>query len=252
MLRFCLPKHYSLASNEIHIWQTRLGLRQDGIERLRGILSVDERQRVGQFRTERDQTRHTLARGLLRLVVARLSNTPPEQLKIATSLHGKPYLLIDADQSRIEFNISHSGEMIYVAIANNRSVGIDVEKVQADFPFEMIAREAFSRTEFRQLMALDPALRLDSFFTCWTRKEAMLKARGKGLAALRHPRGESLFAHLPMPGRFASLEGDAVVNWTLMDLQTEAGYKAAVVFEGTDCHLRRWELADNWNIRRLV
>jgi 4'-phosphopantetheinyl transferase len=241
MLRFCLPKDYSLPDDEVHIWQARLDSSRDRIEELREILSSDERREADRFHIDHDRKRYVLARGLLRLVIARLSNTSPELSKIVIAPHGKPYLLCGADQPRIEFNTSHSGEIIYVAIANSRAVGIDVEKVQDDFPFEMIARDTFSAVEFDALMALDPPLRRDGFFTCWARKEALFKANGKGLAAVADSCHVSLFGDLPMPTRLARFEEDAVANWTLLDLQTDPGYKAALVYEGTDCRVRRWD-----------
>lgn len=241
MLTFHLPKDYSLPEDEVHIWQTRLDLSCDRIEAFREILSINEQQRADRFNFDRDRKRHIIARGLLRLVVARLSNTSPELLNITSASHGKPHLLCDVRQPRIEFNISHSGKLIYFVIANSRKVGIDVEKVRNDFPVEMIARDAFSTIEFDELMALDPTLRLDSFFTCWTRKEALFKAKGEGLSALSSRCGKSLFGQLPMPVSFANLEANPGANWTLLDLQVDTGYKAAVVFEGTDCRVRRWK-----------
>ena len=240
MLTFPLPKDYSLPDDEVHIWETRLDLSCDRIEGLREVLSINEQQWADRFNFDDDRKRHIIARGLLRLVVARLSNTSPELLKITSTSHGKPYLLHDV-QPRIEFNISHSGELIYVVIAKSRAVGIDVEKMRNDFPVETIARGVFSTVEFDELMALDPASRLESFFACWTRKEAWFKARGEGLSALSGPCGKSLFGELPMPVSLANLDANPVANWTLLDLQVDTGYKAAVVFEGTDCRVRRWK-----------
>jgi 4'-phosphopantetheinyl transferase len=239
----CLPKDYSLPDDEVHVWQTSLDLSRDHIEEIRGILSHDEQQKADRFHHHSDRKRHTIARGLLRLVIASLSNTPPQLLKIVGAPNGKPQL--SYDQSRIEFNISHSAEIIYVVVANGRAVGIDVEKVQVDFPFETIARDNFSATEFNELMALDPVLRLDGFFTCWTRKEALSKAIGKGLAALSDPSAKSLFGYLPLPTGISNVKESAVANWTLLDLPTDPGYKAALAFEGTDCRVRRWSWPDS-------
>jgi 4'-phosphopantetheinyl transferase len=231
-----------LPDDEVHIWQAHLGSSSDLIEGLRATLSIDEQQRADRFRSDRDRKRHTLARGLLRLVVAHLSNTSPELLKIVRAAYGKPQLLFDADQPRIEFNISHSEDLIYVAIAKRRAVGIDIESVQNDLPFEMIAKDVFSALELDQLMAIDPALRPDSFFACWTRKEALYKATGQGLAAAPDACGRSLFGRLSMPMRLTCVEEDGVSSWTLLDLQAAPDYKAALVFEGTGCRVQRW----NW------
>jgi 4'-phosphopantetheinyl transferase len=244
---FNLPMDYSLPNDEVHIWQTHLGASWDLTEGLRELLSIEEQQRADQFRSDRDRRRHTLARVLLRLVVARLSNTSPELLKIVNTPLGKPYLLLDVDQPRIEFNVSHSGDIIYLAIANRRAVGIDIERVQNDLPFETIAKDVFSAIEFDELMAMDPALRLDSFFTCWTRKEALYKARGKGLASAPDSYDRPLVGRLLMPMRLACIEGNVVSRWTLLDLKAAPDYKAALAFEGTDCRVRRW----NWPMAEI-
>ena len=120
MLTFALPKDYSLPDDEVHIWQTCLDLSCDRIEGLREILSINEQQRADRFNFDRDRKRHIIARGLLRLVVARLSNTSPKLLKITSTSHGKPHLLHDVHQPRIEFNISHSGEL---TISSSRRAG---------------------------------------------------------------------------------------------------------------------------------
>jgi 4'-phosphopantetheinyl transferase len=242
MPSLCLPEDYSLPEDEVHIWQANLESSWNMTERLRGILSIEEQQRADRFHFDHDRKRHTLARILLRQVAARVLNTSPERLNITSAPDGKPHLLLDASQPHIEFNISHSKDLIYVVVANGRAVGIDVEEMQSDFPVEMVARDAFSAVEFDGLMAVDPTLRLESFFTCWTRKEALHKAQGTGLTTEAASYGPSLFGDLPMPTQLSGIDKGVESRWTLLDLQAPRGYKAALVFGGADCRVKRW----NW------
>lgn len=85
---------------------------------------------------------------------------------------GKPYL-----RGGPCFNISHSGGVVVLALADSGEVGIDVERIR---PTE-IEDFAAHLPELRELYALDAPQRLESFFACWTRKEAVLKAEGSGL-----------------------------------------------------------------------
>jgi 4'-phosphopantetheinyl transferase len=236
-----LPEAYRLPNDEIHIWQTRLDLSVDHITGLTETLSFEEQQRAERFRIDSDRKRHIIGRGLARLVIASVLNTRPQLLKIVSSSLGKPHLLRDGDRPPVDFNISHSGDLIYLAVARERAVGIDVEKAQTNFALETLARDVFSTVEFRELTALDPALRADGFFTCWTRKEALAKAMGKGVSDLPELCNRSLFGRLTMPLSCADPDGGPAASWTLSDLPVDAGYKAALAYEGIDCVVRRWE-----------
>lgn len=89
------------------------------------------------------------------------------------SQHGKPFIA-----GGPEFNISHSGDIVVLALAENGPVGIDIEEVRpinvADY-LRQIPEVAHVRE------ALDGPQADNLFFDCWTRKEAVLKACGEGL-----------------------------------------------------------------------
>jgi 4'-phosphopantetheinyl transferase len=62
-------------------------------------------------------------------------------------------------------------------------VGVDIETIQADKPVHSMARLAFSPREQEDLLTL-PSSQLQStaFYRCWVRKEACLKACGRGFS----------------------------------------------------------------------
>lgn len=87
---------------------------------------------------------------------------------------GKPKLL----NSKIHFNISHSGEWVAVGIATH-SIGIDIQKIhEIDLS---IANSFFSKIENEYIASLSKSDRIDAFFMIWTLKEAFIKAKGMGL-----------------------------------------------------------------------
>ena len=87
---------------------------------------------------------------------------------------GKPFIRGGAG-----FNISHSGGVVVLALVDGGTVGVDVEKIR---PIQM---EDFSHylPEVSEMDGLDISDRLNMFYTCWTRKEAVLKSEGSGLQA---------------------------------------------------------------------
>ncbi|WP_435261631.1 4'-phosphopantetheinyl transferase family protein [Tenacibaculum sp. nBUS_03] len=90
---------------------------------------------------------------------------------IKTTEHGKPYF----ENSSFSFNISHSEEYVVCAISNDEKVnlGIDIEKVK---PIKIDGFSAvFSPEEKKEIDSYN------KFYTCWTRKEAIVKADGRGL-----------------------------------------------------------------------
>jgi phosphopantetheinyl transferase len=78
--------------------------------------------------------------------------------------------------------LSHSHELVLYAVTNGWQIGIDIERIQADLASEQVAERFFSPREVATLRALPPDLRQEAFFNCWTRKEAYIKAHGKGLS----------------------------------------------------------------------
>jgi 4'-phosphopantetheinyl transferase len=74
--------------------------------------------------------------------------------------------------SDIEFNLSHSGEWAAIATCQEVPVGIDIERVCLDFPWQSIAER------FLPSQGIDS---VQGFFECWTRQEAYLKGIGEGL-----------------------------------------------------------------------
>ena len=92
---------------------------------------------------------------------------------MALSEFGKPFI-----KGGPEFNISHSQDIVVVALTDNEAIGIDIEKIHPvdkdDFVCELPEIISFFETH-----EADKATHL--FFECWTKKEAVLKGFGKGL-----------------------------------------------------------------------
>ena len=236
-----LSGDYALPDHEVHVWRAGLAWSSDCMRRLTDTLSPDEQEKADHFHFDIDRRRQIVARGLLRRLLARVLRTTADRLRFDYSATGKPRLAGDPAEAKLEFNVSHSGGLVLIAVTVGRAVGIDVERIRADMAVDRIAAEFFSPRECAALAALPPHLQCDGFFACWTRKEAYIKARGDGLSLPLHQFDVSI---LPgQPARLLETRPDPAEarRWGLQDLYVGPGYKAALAAEGEGWQLKTWD-----------
>jgi 4'-phosphopantetheinyl transferase len=182
---------------------------------------------------ERDRQRFIAARGVLRDLLGRYLQTHPARIRFVYNAFGKPDLSPEFG-SRLTFNLSHSADLALIAIAADSSVGVDLEYIQTQSEAADIARHFFSSTEVDHLNALPSHLYAEAFFSCWTKKEAYLKACGDGLAMPLNSFSVPLTtdpAHTPVN----------LYGWSLYTLRPAPGYAGALAIEGTGWRLRQWQ-----------
>lgn len=224
----------SLQDGEVHVWRAKLDQSDDLLERFRKTLSADEIDRANRFHFERHRRDYLVGRGLLRELVRRYAGARPEGLEFAYGAYGKPAL---SGPDRLRFNVSHSGGVALFAFTENRDVGIDVERIRVDFVSEDIARRFFSAVEVESLSALPVEERVAAFFRCWTRKEAFIKATGKGLSQSLDGFDVTLTAKAVL----LRVSDDDVGRWKLFDVAVGEGYAGALAVEGGVSRLRYCE-----------
>jgi 4'-phosphopantetheinyl transferase len=210
---------------------------------LAAILSPDERQRAKRYRFQVDSERHIVGRALLRIILGRILHTKPENLFFRHNEFGKPLLLDALNKHSLQFNVSHSGDLILVALAAGRQIGVDVERVRDDMEPEAMARRFFSSREKADIAALPARQRRDAFFRCWTRKEAFIKAKGEGLSLPLDQFDVSV--NPAQPAILLATRPDPVEasRWVIQDLKVAAGHTASVAVEGTGWRLKSLKLA---------
>jgi 4'-phosphopantetheinyl transferase len=170
------------------------------------------------------------------VLLGRYLGRSPESLRFVVNAHGKPGLDLDIP---IRFNLTHSGPWALYAVTLGREIGVDIERIRPDFGGDAIAGRFFAPGEVAELQSLPDDSRPLAFFHGWTRKEAYIKAKGKGLAlpldqfevAIAPGRPVALLATLPDPAEAA--------RWSLVELPAEPGYVAALCVEGRGWKLRR-------------
>jgi len=222
------PNSLSLEAGQVHVW--RVSLEQDDVllDRFRRMLEPEEIDRAGRFRFERLQRHFVAARGFLRYVLARYVAADPKALRFSYSSYGKPSL--EGERS-LQFNMSHSHDVALVAVTRDAAVGVDVEHIRSDFASEEIATRFFSRLEVETFSSLPKEERVAAFFRCWARKEAYIKAIGKGLSQPLDGFDVTLAPSDPA----ALLRGgeEDTVAWSMTDIDVGSDYASALVVEGT-------------------
>jgi 4'-phosphopantetheinyl transferase len=245
-----LPVSFQLASDEVHSWCASLDVPPETSARLYATLTPDERTRSARFRFERDQQRFIVARGVLRDLLGRYLQTQPSQIRFVYNAFGKPDLSPEF-ANRLGFNLSHSADLALVAIAAAANIGVDVEYIRTQPDDADIARCFYSAAEVDHLNALPSHLYAETFFSCWTKKEAYLKAYGEGLAIPLNSFSVPLTtdaAHTPVDLHVASEDIVPTRRWSLYTLRPAPGYAGALAIEGTGWRLRQWQ----WKMPRRV
>ncbi|MBO0766892.1 MAG: 4'-phosphopantetheinyl transferase superfamily protein [Hyphomicrobiaceae bacterium] len=223
----------------VHVWRARLDWPDASAVALEPILSGDERERIARLHFQRDRRRSLISRGLLRTLLGRYLDMPPEALAFGYSPYGKPALAVP--DTPLRFNVSHSGELLLIAVTLERALGVDVEEIRRDMEVLEIAARFFSPSERDRLASVPEVLRHDAFFDCWTRKEAYIKAKGDGLSL---PLDQFDVAFGPgLPARLLATRPDQAEarRWWLRELDVAEGYKAALAVEGAGLTLACWD-----------
>jgi 4'-phosphopantetheinyl transferase len=168
------PAGAEIDSDTIHVWRVDSAhWRADP-----AVLSPGERERAARFRFEHLRTRFVAAHHSLRTILARYIGVQPASVLFRDGENGKPYL----DGSyRIRFNLSHSGDISYIAVGSGGELGVDVELAHKVRDVDDLARSVLSVEEREQLARVRGASRDAAFLCAWTRKEAFLKALALGI-----------------------------------------------------------------------
>lgn len=230
-----------LSGRTIDVWPVRLEASVETTERLQRVLTPDEAERVSRFRFDHLRSSFVLSRGALRLLIGRYLHIAPQDVEFSYGSKGKPRL---AASTGLDFNASHSGALALFAFTLGCEIGADVEQIHTVHEMHALVARFFSPEEAAEWTSLPADQRELAFFSCWTRKEAYLKAIGEGLSA---PLQNFQVTLRPGdPPRFVHIEHDetAAEAWTLQDLALDAKYAAALAYRDAPRPIRLFPPAD--------
>jgi 4'-phosphopantetheinyl transferase len=232
-----------LAPDDVHVWCAGLDVEPDTSARLYATLTPDERNRSARFHFERDRQHFTVAHGALRELLGRYLQTRPGRIRFVYNPFGKPDLSPEFG-NRLTFNLSHSAGLALIAITTASNVGVDLEYIRAQPDYADIARRFFSAAEIDYLTGVPRHLYAEAFFSCWTKKEAYLKACGEGLAIPLNSFSVPLAtdpAQAPVDLCVASNDIAPARRWSLYTLRPAPGYAGALAIEGSGWRLSQWQ-----------
>jgi 4'-phosphopantetheinyl transferase len=205
----------------VQLWVAELDTTAGETGRRLAATTPAERERASLFWRREDAERYLSAHGALRLILSNALSCDPHALHFGTGENGKPFL----DDRRLDFNLSHSGDIALIAVAWKRQVGVDIEQLRPLADLGALTARVCNERERATLAGLAEAHRERAFFALWTRKEALAKATGQGIAAVFRDDSDAPVA--------------AEDGWTLVEVSDLPGYAACVAAEGTGWQLVR-------------
>lgn len=144
-------------------------------------LATDEVARAKRTSDPAARRQFVAGRILLRSALGRATGVAPEALHLRYGKGGKPYL-----PGGPPFSLSHSGDSVVVAVGTGGPaggrVGVDVEVVRPVRRIAAVVQRRFAPEEATWWAQAPPDRRVAAFFHVWSRKEAVAKALGGGLA----------------------------------------------------------------------
>jgi 4'-phosphopantetheinyl transferase len=193
-------------------------------------LSSAENDRAQRFVFARDSNEFVIAHGVLRRLLGLYCGVEPVALRFCAGPAGKPSLeTARSDDTKISFNLTHSGSRALLAVSDGREIGVDLERVRQDINKLSIARRFFFGTEREQA---PPERQVDVFFRYWVAKEAVLKAQGVGIGVPLDSFRVDFLPGLDAAGVTSFDPTSLSDDWTVRMLPCEAGWCAAVVARG--------------------
>lgn len=213
----------NLSKNEVHIWSTPLSMGMDELAVANALLSPDEAARAARFQLPVHRDRFIIAHSWLRNVLSLYLDQSPSAIAYHFTTHKKPYLAPDGGLE-LSFNLSHSADIAVCAISVHHELGIDIEQMAAKCK-DGLAKRFFSQSEYNLISSASPATRVSTFYQIWVRKEAILKATGKGLSIPLHRFSVSVeptLTHIELDNKL----------WSLLPLSIHQDYQAALAIDG--------------------
>jgi 4'-phosphopantetheinyl transferase len=218
----------------VRVWVVAVDVPAAVAARCREVLDASERARAAAFVTVGDQQRFTVAHGALRILAGHTLGTPPAALSWTPGRHGKPGLA--APWAGLHTSLSHSQDMIALAISTGRPVGVDIQHQVPGLDVAGLSARFFAPDEAQYVAAgRGEHIRADRFAQLWARKEAVVKAaggrlwpnlrvavRGRDVVSCADPASPHRVAEVPAP---ASL-------YRVADVPVPASFRGAVALAG--------------------
>jgi 4'-phosphopantetheinyl transferase len=221
--------------NDVAVWRLQISANLNHIDLLAAVLDAEEQKRGLSYGLGYDRQRFVLSHGLLRLLLGKYLRIEPKDIVFARGENNKPFVN-NAGATGIHFNIAHSGDWILIAISGS-NVGVDVEYIDEHFNYTEVLPMCFNFDDISFIQNSENAKA--AFYLYWTRKEALIKATGRGidneLSAIPCLNGEYNVA----PNILSSTQ-----NWRVSSFEVAGNYIVAIACNPGTEHLLFHEAKD--------
>ncbi len=221
-----------LALGEIHLWSRPFDPGAEASDDLLDQLSDDEIERADGFYNAEKRARFVVVRATLRATLSRYCQVDPGEIRFDYNAHGKPELAGRAAAAGLRFSVSHAHRLALIGVTSSSRVGVDLEWTRRKLAVEPLAGRFLSLAEYSEYQKLPEPSRRDGFFAYWTRKEAFIKAIGRGLSYPVRQVSILNASHSPSGMGVQAEEGDPLPGWSVIGFEPQAAYLAALAVEG--------------------
>ncbi len=183
-------------------------------------LEADEINKAHRYFKPKDKNRFIICRILLKFVLAFHTKLEVTKIKLSYDQNEKPFL---SSHPLLNFNVSHSEDFALIGI-DHSPIGVDIEYINRDYDFMNSLEFIFNDKEVSYIKNANHKNLV--FYSMWTRKEAFVKALGKGI--------DDDFSKIPSMGGSHHIDlliSDKPKRWTIQSLKISDEYRAAVAYE---------------------
>jgi 4'-phosphopantetheinyl transferase len=162
------------------VWFAWVGDHARDVDRFtRKYLSSDEGARLPKYRSREAAERYVVTRSLVRIVLSEHLGVAAREIRVSHTDTGKPVVA-----EGIHFNVTHSGDLVLVALSEQRAVGVDVERKREVERVRSLMQRWLTDSERYDCEHLTAtgATPSEAFLRIWSLKEARLKALGVGIS----------------------------------------------------------------------
>jgi len=163
--------------NKVFIYIIDMDQYHDNLSLFWEYLSINEQEQAKRYYDKVLADHYIISHGILRSILSYYIDQSPSSLELINNTYGKPFL----KNSNIEFNMSHSRNMVCYVIAFNNKIGVDIEFYNTTIDMIGMLELVFTKKEVELIRSLDIDEQYKTFYKFWTKKEALVKAVGKGL-----------------------------------------------------------------------
>ena len=223
-------------SNFVDIWHGDILIDEAKERNYYLLLNEQEKQKVATFIRPELQKKYIKTRGVLRKTLSSYLNIEPEDINIKTTDYGKPFI----DHPSLFFNLSHTANKFVIVVSNISEVGIDLEQNKPRKNLQGLVKKCFSEVEQVSWLNLPDEKKTIQFYSFWVKKEAFVKAVGRGIAlgldqCVINPNNQTQF--LTLPARYGK-----TTDWNIVDIQLNKNDICALVIKNREFKYKQIEI----------